>query len=403
MAGPITWRTIMGASPADAARPLEIARQSIGDAFGQFMNVIRDREGFIQKQADTAAEANVQGFLDRIQGARTPEEIAALQESGELDTLRAGLRPQDLAQVRGAEDARLTSLMQQTTARNAFDDQALARSRLPLINQAAMLAAQGDEAGLNKLLAEQDLGDEAKFVTQLQSTLDARANRERQQVLQRREDTNFRHQQSMRPFELAAKALSVQASQEQISAAQENRALSKKQREQLEAAGKLEAERQLLKDTGNVYADGIFDPSDTQAINEMMVANGIGDSPGERQAIIRRIGKVAEQGLEYVDKDGKLATKKVPIPKSLITQAILGSHDQLVNYRANGLGGSGSWFGWNEGWANSMEENLRTALRRGLDDKENPRNLTVEDFERYMNNRLGAYESPVPVGGKKSR
>lgn len=384
----------MGASPADAARPLEIARQSIGDAFGQFMNVIKDREGFIQKQADTAAEANVQGFLDRIQGARTPEEIAALQESGELDTLRAGLRPQDLARVRGAEDARLTSVMQQTTARNTFEDQALARSRLPLINQAAMLAAQGDKAGLEKFLGGNDLGDEAKFITQLQSTLDARANRERQQVVQRREDENFWHQQTLRPFEVAAKALSVQASQEQIAAAQENRALSKKQREQLEAAGKIEAERQLLKDTGNVYSDGVFNPNDTQELTEMMVKNGIGDSAGERQAIIKRLTGAANQELEYVGADGKLAKKTIPVPLSLVKQAILGSKDQVF----------GDYFipnGWNQGWANSTEENLRAAMRAGLENAGAPKNQVVKDFEAYMLNRLGASENPA--GGTLKR
>lgn len=152
MAAPITWQTINSPSSALAAVPMESAAKLI---LGGFDRAGKALEGYnTQQQAieDRGADAQVQNFLERLQRARSPEDVAALQASGELDTLRAGLRPQDLAKVRGAEDARMSSLMQQTTAKNTFDDVAAKRAADPVFEQYRLAGLNGDEATQAELL-----------------------------------------------------------------------------------------------------------------------------------------------------------------------------------------------------------------------------------------------------------
>ena len=152
MATPITWQNVQGRSLAEAATPLQYAAQNIGSAFDKLGGVYKDYQTQQQKQVDLAAEANVQGFLERLQRVQSPEEVTALQASGELDALRAGLRPQDLAKVRGAEEARVGSLMQQTTARNAFNDTEAKRAADPVFEAFRLAGLNGDEATQAELL-----------------------------------------------------------------------------------------------------------------------------------------------------------------------------------------------------------------------------------------------------------
>lgn len=369
----ITWRTLMGASPSEASRGFESAQRSIAGAFDQLGGLIKGAEAFNQKQADTEAEGRVQGFLDRIQGARTPEAVAALQASGELDTLRAALKPADLARVRGAEEARTTALRQGVVAENTFNDQLLARQRAPLINEAKMFVANNDRAGLNAFLAKHDLGDEATFLTQLQAS--------------ERAGTEFgwkkageAHAAALRPGALQAQKMGIAASQEQINASRESRDLASEQRAQLKAAAKVAAEEQALKERGNTFAlEGVFGPSRVEEVSKLMVDAGIGDDAGERQAVIRSLLKRSEGG--------------TPLPMSVVKEAVLGANDEVF-----------SW--WNKGYANGVETNLDTIMKRQravelANGKTGEANAIDADYQEWLRNRQGALSNPVPSTGKK--
>lgn len=178
MSGPITWQTINGPSMAQAAAPLESAARLILGGIDRAGDTLSGYNKQQQAIEDRGAEAQVQGFLERLQRVRSPEEVAALQASGELDTLRAGLRPQDLAKIRGAEEARTSSLMGQTTAKNTFDDSLAKRAADPIFEQYRLAGLNGDEATQAKLLAanpnlrgwaaavEQDKALERKMIEQ---------------------------------------------------------------------------------------------------------------------------------------------------------------------------------------------------------------------------------------------
>lgn len=120
MASPITWQNVNGRSLAEASAPLQAASQAILGGFDRLAGVADGYGKLQQTLLDKQEETNVQGFLERLQRAQSPDEVAKLQASGELEALRSTLRPGSLARVRGAEDARIASLMQQTTAKNTF-------------------------------------------------------------------------------------------------------------------------------------------------------------------------------------------------------------------------------------------------------------------------------------------
>ena len=154
MASPITWQTVNGPSIAQAAIPMESAAKLI---LGGFDRAGKTLDGYNTQQQgieDRGANAKVQSFLERLQRVSSPEEVASLQASGELDTLRAGLRPQDLEKVRGAEDKRVQSLMQQTSAKNTFDDAVAKRAADPVFEAYRIAGLNGDEATQTRLLAE---------------------------------------------------------------------------------------------------------------------------------------------------------------------------------------------------------------------------------------------------------
>lgn len=182
MASPITWQNVQGRSLAEAAIPMQAASQSILGGFDRLGKVFDQYQGMEQKKLDLADEANVQGFLDRLQRAGSPEEVAALQASGELERYTSAINnPANLAKLRGAGDARTTALMQQLGARQEFGDKQLARDRLPGIAKANEYIANNDEAGLRAYLDTVDLGDESKFINQMYATArtrnsDARAD-----------------------------------------------------------------------------------------------------------------------------------------------------------------------------------------------------------------------------------
>jgi hypothetical protein len=368
----ITWRTLMGASPSEASRGFESAQRSIAGAFDQLGGLIKDREAGIKAEEDRAAEGRVQGFLDRIQGVRTPEGVAALQASGELDALRASLRPADLARVRGAEEARTTALRQGVVAENAFNDQVLARTRAPLINEAKMFVANNDRAGLQAFLAKHDLGDEATFLTQLTAAEQAKTEFGWK-------EGNQKHTEALRPLDLQARKMGITASQEQINASRESRDLAADQREQLKAATRVAAKEAELRENGNPFAiDGVFGPGRVEELNKTLVDGGIGDDSDARAENIKR---VMEQ----------TAGKNVPM--SLVKEAVLGS--------------SGGFF-WNsdDDWGDTAEENLRKALERTREVEDGKGNLRTgnaagADYLEWQLNRRAALANPLPATPKK--
>jgi hypothetical protein len=371
----------MGASLSEASRPMEAAQRAIQGGIGGLQTLVADQQQIAQAGVDRGNEANVQKFLDRLQGARTPEEVLALQQTGELDTLRSALTPKDLARVRGAEETRAASLMQQLTAKSTFETQQAAAKAAPIKDQIMSMYMTGDPAQQARakelFAANPNIPGGAELVKSMNAFDQDKATRD--------------FQAKLNPLKLQEAELSIENNKSSAAYQEEQRKLLADQRAAQATQNRLQAEAQFLRETGNVYADGVFNPNDTQALHEMMVKAGIGDDPGERQAVIERLSKIANQELEYRDADGKIRKQSIPVPMSLARQAILGSKDQMFNL-------------WNQGYANTMEKNLRASMRAGLENKDAPKNQVVKDFEAYMLNRMGVVAAPPVTGsGKKTK
>lgn len=124
---PITWQNVTAPSNEGAMRGFAAAGQNFDSAFDKLGGILKGAETAKQYQLDQADDANVLALKEALAGARTPEDVMALQ--GQLAQMRSGLTNKGRSAVLGAEDARTTSLQQQITARNVFNAGVVADGR----------------------------------------------------------------------------------------------------------------------------------------------------------------------------------------------------------------------------------------------------------------------------------
>lgn len=147
MAQPITWRTVTGASPADAARPLALGAQQLNYGFENLQKLVSGAEDNDRKNWENMKQVNTQNFLDQLATAKTPEELAAMQQAGTLAQLRQGFGNQvDRSAIRSAEENRLNTVRQNVLAGQEYGDKQLDRAQLGTVEQIRALAAQGKTA-----------------------------------------------------------------------------------------------------------------------------------------------------------------------------------------------------------------------------------------------------------------
>lgn len=145
MAGQITWRNVSGPSLADASRPLSAAQSTFNSAFNVLNRALGQRQEAASYARDKTIGDNTQTYLDQLAQYRTPEEMQAAQSSGAIASLLAGFGDQiDRGAVRGAADARLATLRDQTTKGNLFEDSQTERQWRPTAERLRTLASSGD-------------------------------------------------------------------------------------------------------------------------------------------------------------------------------------------------------------------------------------------------------------------
>lgn len=216
MGTPITWRSVVGPSPAQALDPLLASQRTFGSAFDAFNRVLAQREAFAAEQAAGVREGNKQAFLDALDQAKTPEDLAAPQTVEQLNALKARLTPDNLAAVRGAEAARLSGLRQQTLDTQKYNAGQTAFKEQPLLDKYGSMLAAGDHAGARKFLEDNQLSQEAPLWSALTAA-------ERSKVKQGREDTQWDQQQTDRVRSTRIADLNLKALEQQASDAAETR------------------------------------------------------------------------------------------------------------------------------------------------------------------------------------
>tara|TARA_B100001559_G_scaffold310640_1_gene306209 strand:- start:4009 stop:5358 length:1350 start_codon:yes stop_codon:yes gene_type:complete len=160
----ITWRNVDAPNAGGAVSLFNQAGRSLNSGFDGLKDVLAQYQTQEKANWDSGKEQNTQAFLDRLSQVRTPEEMAALQASGQLDQDRAQYGAQiDRSAVRNALDTRGDFLRQQATNQMAYNNQAQDNSDAPILNGLLAEARQIDigdpkqvEAQLN--LLEKKLG-----------------------------------------------------------------------------------------------------------------------------------------------------------------------------------------------------------------------------------------------------
>jgi len=153
MATPITWQNVNAPSNDAAMRGMESAGQSLTGGLDKFASILANREQVNQGVADRGRQASQEEYLNLVQSYKTPEELQAARMSGVLDQRLASLDPRNQAAVRGAQEARITSLQTQTTAGDTYAKGQKTTADAPMIEQHAQMVASNDTVGAAALRA----------------------------------------------------------------------------------------------------------------------------------------------------------------------------------------------------------------------------------------------------------
>ena len=153
MATPITWQNVNAPSNDAAMRGMESAQKGITGAFDKFSSVWADGVKINEDVAARGRQASQEEYLNLVQSFKTPEELQAARMSGVLDQRLAALDPRNQAAVRGATEARISSLQTQATAGNTFADAAELRAQRPVEQEIAEARARGDYVEADRLTA----------------------------------------------------------------------------------------------------------------------------------------------------------------------------------------------------------------------------------------------------------
>lgn len=400
MSRPITWQTLIGPSSADAMRGIEAARQGIGDAFGQIGQVIQQRQALQKEASDLAKAKATESAMGSLYAIATPEAFAEAQRTGALARMGQGTGV-DQATFRKAVDGRLAELQNRARENisygNAVANQAtveLDRKEAPTIDQIKGLLAKGDKPSMSEA---------ARLATTLsprgyanaQGLVDVRGTQltERERAEQRFQwdkDTAD-HRKRLNPLEIKSREASIRASNAATNASVQATNVSKNEekfRDEERAAATERAKLDLaMRD--NMYAEGIFDAKHIPALLADWAKVGSGADPDEIAQVAQRLQRLATEGIKRSAKHGSVTLDKLPL--SRVRAALLGSTDQFWRY--------------NEGHANTMEDNLRNALtgirisgERGQAQQEIAEDLTTKQLQEYL--ELSAGRALATARGK---
>ena len=404
MATPITWQNVNAPSQSDALRGMALAQQGITGGFDKLGEALKSYETGQQATWKKQDDAATQDVLGRIYSAQDLGAFNALSQSGALDQATAanGARI-DRAAVNALRDGRTATLQQRGTADMAYNDAMTNATQAPIVREIQALMIKDPKAAQARLDANPDL----LKVFELAQGIDRQSNeltvRKRADAEETRRVTEEAQRALLRPIEVDSKKLGLVATQAQINAsnatvaaAADARALTKKQLAAAEKSAQAAANTQFLKESGNIYSDGILTPDSSEELSALMIKNGIGgtgsDAPLKRQKIIDRLRTLPGVEVEYINENNKLDKKTIPMPMGLVKQAILGASDKF--------------FSWNEGYADTVEDSLKASMKNLVPIKtptggSYAQNKAVFDFDAYMKTRIKAAENPVVPGGKK--
>lgn len=177
MAGPITWRNIQS-NLGGANQLLLGGQQQMQQGFNTLQNLLKDNAKEDAQNRDALKTFNTNEYLDKVASVdpavlATPEGQQALaQERANYGVLI------DQGATRGAAEQRLGQVQNLAINQGKYNDFTTERDQRDLIDQAYGLAAKGDQAGVDKLLTDNQFLKEGDLRKELSGTFDQQRQRE---------------------------------------------------------------------------------------------------------------------------------------------------------------------------------------------------------------------------------
>lgn len=393
MATPITWQNINAPDLGSVGRGFESAQRSFGSAFDQLGAMLSQRENTEEKNWQNTRTNNTNAFLDQLAGYRTPEELAAAQQSGALQTLRQRFGSQiDSTAIRGAEEQRINALRTGAKQAGEFEDFSKERAQRIIVDDIRQTMLTNPE------LAKQMLKENGNLFkgTELARELDGRE----QELVGRGRDTikftrdgeshvaklaNDKRQLALEAERNAISRSSVAVQREGVglqreeSRARQEAALSKQLTDAIEARSK-------MKDAG------INTPEAMKQVTDYINTNYKDENT--RADLLAKATAAMQNN--YIGPDGK----KIPVNPAAVMQAIGATKDTR-------------WMKWihqvfnDSDQGDYIQENLVNILktsqyRDGVDTREKSTNAMTSQIQR-LEDRLnyGSKDNLDKLKGKK--
>lgn len=412
MAGPITWRTVNGPSLAEASRPMEYAQRSFDNAFTGLSGVLKQTEATDAANWNQVKENNTQDFLNKLYSAQGAEGFKALQDSGQLEQMLAANGAQiDRAAARSAMDGRLGTLQQRDTQAITYKNTMLDDAQANDVRRINTLALTDPAAASAELAKNPDLRKSFEIAKNIDSSAQTQVERERAKTRfgfdmndEQRKAAEEAQRQLLRPIALrqadaqvGQTLASTAASRASAAASNESVLTSRANRDRIEAEAEKARDLKKLGAAldGNIYKEGVFKDADTVDLAKLMKDTGVGGTGGDagekRTKIIDRVNALAKTGIEIKGPDGRPTT--VPLPLGAVKASILGASNTLLS--------------WNEGYADSFENNLKARMQAvynkpGADGKPMAANKAVDDYQNFLAIMRGTAEiAPAPSTKRK--
>jgi len=213
MSSPITWRNVSGPALTDAGSVMARAAATLDGAFSKWGSTIDDYQKQQKEIFDKAELGRVMDFRERLAGAKTPEEVAALQT--QLAALRGGLTAASREKILGAEEARIGSLQDQFIKNLTYKNTVTDDQQHPLVQELRSRIA-ADPTKATQIMAEPQyavlrnigtLAGEARAAETATEKLGFDRNRDSRD--KKRQDRDFTHMDVME--EVSRKNANTQA------------------------------------------------------------------------------------------------------------------------------------------------------------------------------------------------
>ena len=213
MGAPITWRSIMGQSLADASRPLEAATRTFNAGFENLRDVLRGAQATQDTNAKQVVTNNTNDALNQIYGFQSAEDFNKAQTSGLFQQLMGQGAQIDQTAVRNALDGRLAILQQRDKQGWEYSNAAQDQREAPIKDQILAAANSGDMLTANILrTGNPNLRNQAVLEKALHDA-------QRQIVTEGQADTRFKWNQAEEDQKARLRPLEVKKTEAELAGA----------------------------------------------------------------------------------------------------------------------------------------------------------------------------------------